>query len=318
MRKVSKPLMIFIILISLAQTATIDSLTLSKSNGEDLILMRNTSISSSNGMGDARDVVLHITSLTPDMLTPVLNSFSNTSRHNYHLDLSGYQITNWNLSKITINIQNMTAAPERETAGVNYENFNFQIVEILGTFYSKLAQGFYNQTFDGSLHNYSYYYSTEYYNPNLRGNASLVVHSDYETATNIRGYLIEDPEWVVYSAMVAAEMNTESGIEAVKDRIEEEWDEITRIALRESLPATIEDFIDELEEVTTYRTKDSEDQAERIKSYFSLLGCMSEGMYGTNQLDTICAVEAMVAYYGDDVDEERLQELIDRFVQAYE
>ena len=139
-----------------------------------------------------------------------------------------------------------------------------------------------------------------------------------ETATNIRGYLIEDPEWVVYSAMVAAEMNTDSGIEAVKDRIEEEWDEITRIALKESLPATIEDFIDELEKVTTYRTKDSEYQAERIKSHFSLLGCMSEGMYGTNQLDTICAVEAMVAYYGDDVDEERLKELIDRFVQAYE
>lgn len=139
-----------------------------------------------------------------------------------------------------------------------------------------------------------------------------------EIATNIRGYLIEDQEWVVYSAMVAAEINTGSGIESVNDRIEEEWDEITRIALRESLPATIENFMDELEEVTTYRTKDSEDQAEEIKSYFSLLGCMSEGMYRTNQLDTICAVEAMVAYYGDDVDEERLQELIDRFVQVYE
>jgi putative GTP pyrophosphokinase len=139
-----------------------------------------------------------------------------------------------------------------------------------------------------------------------------------ETAENIRGYPIEDSEWVVYSAMVAAEVDTESGIEAVKDRIEKEWDEITTIALRESLPQTIEDFIDELENVTSYRTKDSEDQAEEIKSYFSLLGCMSEDMYGMKELDTICAVEAMVAYYGDDVDEERLTELIDRFVQAYE
>jgi putative GTP pyrophosphokinase len=139
-----------------------------------------------------------------------------------------------------------------------------------------------------------------------------------ETAENIRGYPLEDPEWVVYSAMVAAEVNTESGIEAVKDRIETEWDEITTIALRESLPPTIEDFIDELENVTAYRTKDSEDQAEEIKSYFSLLGCMSEDMYGMKQLDTICAVEAMVAYYGDDIDKDRLTELIDRFVQAYE
>lgn len=139
-----------------------------------------------------------------------------------------------------------------------------------------------------------------------------------ETAENIRGYPLEDPEWVVYSAMVAAEENTESGIEAVKDRIETEWDEISTIALRESLPPTIDDFIDELEDVTEYRTKDSEDHAEEIKSYFSLLGCMSEDMYGMKQLDTICAVEAIVAYYGNDIDEDRLTELLDRFVQAYE
>ena len=136
-------------------------------------------------------------------------------------------------------------------------------------------------------------------------------------AERIRGYPLEDPEWAVYSAMVAAEVNTESGIEAVKDRIETEWDEISTIALRESLPPTIEDFIDELENVTSYRTKDSEDYAEEIKSYFSLLGCMSADMYGMQQLDTICAVEALVAYYGDDIDEDRLTELIDRFVQAY-
>jgi hypothetical protein len=137
-------------------------------------------------------------------------------------------------------------------------------------------------------------------------------------AERIRGYPLEDPEWAVYSAMVAAEVNTESGIEAVKDRIETEWDEISTIALRESLPPTIEDFIDELENVTAYRTKDSEDYAEEIKSYFSLLGCMSADMYGMQQLDTMCAVEALVAYYGDDIDEDRLTELIDRFVQAYE
>jgi putative GTP pyrophosphokinase len=139
-----------------------------------------------------------------------------------------------------------------------------------------------------------------------------------EIAECIRGYPLEDPEWVVYSAMVAAEVNTESGIEAVKDRIETEWDEISTIALREGLPQTIEDFVDELENVTAYRTKDSEDHAEEIKSYFSLLGCMSADMYGMEQLDTICAVEALVDYYGDDIDEDRLTELIDRFVQAYE
>ncbi len=138
-----------------------------------------------------------------------------------------------------------------------------------------------------------------------------------EITEDIRRYPLEDSEWVVYSAMVVAEVNTETGIEAVKDRIEKEWDEITTFTLRESLPPTIDDFIDELENVTSYRTKDSEDEAEEIKSYFSLLGCMSEDMYGTKELDTICAVEAVATYYGDDADEERLTELIDRFVQAY-
>jgi putative GTP pyrophosphokinase len=138
-----------------------------------------------------------------------------------------------------------------------------------------------------------------------------------EITEDIRGYQLDDSEWVVYSAMVAAEVNTESGIEAVKDCIEKEWDEITTFALRESLPPTIEDFIYELENVTSYRTKDSEDQAEEIRSYFSLLGCMSEDMYGMKELDTICAVEAVAAYYGGDVDEERLTEVIDRFVQTY-
>ena len=59
------------------------------------------------------------------------------------------------------------------------------------------------------------------------------------------------------------------------------------------------------------------DQAEEIKSYFSLLGCMSEDMYGMKELDTFCAVEAVTAYYRDDANEERLTELIDQFVQAY-
>lgn len=138
-----------------------------------------------------------------------------------------------------------------------------------------------------------------------------------EISEDIRGYPLEDSEWVVYSAMVAAEVNTEAGIESVKDRIEKEWDEITTIALRESLPPTIEDFIDELEYVISYRTKDSEDQAEEIKSYFSLLECISEDMYGIKELDTICAVETLTAYYGDDFDEDRLTGLINRFVQAY-
>jgi hypothetical protein len=44
---------------------------------------------------------------------------------------------------------------------------------------------------------------------------------------------------------------------------------------------------------------------------------MSADMYGMKEIDTFSAVEAVVAYYGDDANEEQLAELIDRFVQAY-
>jgi len=138
-----------------------------------------------------------------------------------------------------------------------------------------------------------------------------------EISKDIRGYPLEDSEWVVYSAMVAGELNPELGIESVRNRIEEEWDELTAFALRETLPLTIDDFIEELKNVTSYRTKDSEDQAENIKSYLSLLGCISEDMYGIKEIDTFCAVEAVTAYYKDDAHEEQLIELIDQFVQAY-
>lgn len=56
-----------------------------------------------------------------------------------------------------------------------------------------------------------------------------------EIIEDIKGCSLEDPEWIVLSAMIAAEVNTEARIESVKDRIEKEWAEITTIALRESI-----------------------------------------------------------------------------------
>jgi len=137
-------------------------------------------------------------------------------------------------------------------------------------------------------------------------------------AERIREYPLEDSEWAVYCVKVAADLSEESGISAVKTHIETIWNEISIIALRESLPVTIDDFIEELEDVTAYRTKDSEEDAKEIKTYFSILGCMSTDMYGVQQLDTICAIESLMEYYGNDIDEDRLIELIDDFVQAYE
>jgi hypothetical protein len=133
----------------------------------------------------------------------------------------------------------------------------------------------------------------------------------------IRGYPLNNSEWVVYCAKVAAEISENAGIKAVEDDIESEWDEISTFALRETLPVTIEDFIKELEVVTGHFTKESEDDAEDIKSYFSLLGCMSTNMYGDPVLDEDCAIEAILAYYENDSHEDRLRELIYAFDLRY-
>jgi len=133
---------------------------------------------------------------------------------------------------------------------------------------------------------------------------------------NIRGYPLEDSEWVVYSAKVASEVSEEEGIKAVTEGIESEWDEISSFALREILPATIEDFLDELE-FSLSATKDAEDSSYDIKTYFSLLDCMSKGIYGEESLDEICAIEAILSYYEDDHYEERLGELISAWEMRY-
>jgi ppGpp synthetase/RelA/SpoT-type nucleotidyltranferase len=130
-----------------------------------------------------------------------------------------------------------------------------------------------------------------------------------EIAMGIRDYPLEDSEWVANSAKVAAELNEDEGIKAVEDDIRSEWNEITSIALREILPSSIEDFIEELEFSLT-STKEAEDSFGDIKNYFSVLGCMSSDMYGAQSIDVICAVEMVLDYYKDKTHEERLTELI--------
>jgi hypothetical protein len=115
----------------------------------------------------------------------ILNQYTNTSNHKAVLDLSNYHLQDWTLDNVRIDIVRIDAAPEKEVVGVTYQNYNFQIVEILGTFYSKITQGFYSQPYDGALVNYSIYYATDYYSPSLRGNASCVINSDYQTSSPI-------------------------------------------------------------------------------------------------------------------------------------
>lgn len=142
-------------------------------------------LSSVSQSGNQLDAVLSLTRVVVDQELSILNDYSDMIDHSTVMDLTDYHIPGWTLYKAGIDINTISAAVEREVVGVTYQNYNFQVTEILGTFYSKLAQGFYNRPHNGVLVNYSIYYSTLYYNPSLRGNASFVVNSNYETESAI-------------------------------------------------------------------------------------------------------------------------------------
>jgi len=149
----------------------------------------NHNVAAASGGGDTRGATQFFTRTLTSQQLDILNTYANTTNHSEELSLSDYQVSGWRLYNVQIDIGTMMAAPEKEVVGVTYENFNFQVSEVLGTFYSQLAQGFYEQPHDGALVNYSIYYSTSYYDPPLRGNASFVIRtgssSDLDSATNI-------------------------------------------------------------------------------------------------------------------------------------
>ena len=67
-----------------------------------------------------------------------------------------------------------------------------------------------------------------------------------ERSERIRGFSLENGEWAVLSALVAAEATLDSGMEAATQRIQKDWDEIVAVARSEALggmPETFEEFI---------------------------------------------------------------------------
>jgi predicted transcriptional regulator len=82
-------------------------------------------------------------------------------------------------------------------------------------------------------------------------------------ARRIRKYSLDEMEWAVYSALVAAESDTPTGIKAVKKDIQDQWDVITAQARSGMLPESIDEFIDEFKEGSL-----------SVEETFSLLDCI--------------------------------------------
>ncbi|MCI0527771.1 MAG: hypothetical protein L0Y56_10060 [Nitrospira sp.] len=122
-------------------------------------------------------------------------------------------------------------------------------------------------------------------------------------STQVRGFPLENNEWVVYSALVASEVSTASGIKAVRERIKDEWDEIITIAHREVLsemPDTLEEFVEMVESGSF-----------PINAVEEFGGIESCNCCGVDIFRPAVAAGAILEYYGspdDDMDLERLLE----------
>ena len=117
----------------------------------------------------------------------ILNTYANTTDHSTLLDLLEHQIPGWTLYEVIINVENITAAPERMLVGnyslATYSNF-YRVWEYdLDLYYDHLAQGFYNMSHDGELQNFSILYDSPSYDPGNQNHAYLEVRSDYSNGS---------------------------------------------------------------------------------------------------------------------------------------
>ncbi|MFW9965339.1 MAG: hypothetical protein ACFFCX_17335, partial [Candidatus Sifarchaeia archaeon] len=184
MRKMT--ILLVIVLLMLSIPTTINQIDTSNSDSITNRIQETTlTLSSAGQTGVTLPTSEYMSRTLNTMQLAILNTYSNTGVHSGDVDLSGYLIPGWHTFKVEIDVSSFEAAPEREVLGVTYENPFFWILESGPTNYSQLAQGFYNQPFNGSLLNYSIYYSTDDYTPSTRGNASFYIMSDYTTSSAI-------------------------------------------------------------------------------------------------------------------------------------
>ncbi len=123
-------------------------------------------------------------------------------------------------------------------------------------------------------------------------------------ANRIRGFPLQDVEWVIYSALVVSEATPSAGIKAVKKRLQEEWDDIVTTARREalsSMPDNFEEFVGMLRSGNV-----------PVESIEELGGIQSCSRCGAAILKPAQAAEAVLDYYGNpDFDDVELETLFE-------
>ena len=150
--------------------------------------------SSINDTGESRNGTQFMSRTITDLNTSILNTYTNPENHNGTINISDYQIPGWTLYNTTIDIGSLSGAPERETVGVDREKWDFEIEKHESLYYTQLAQGFYDQPYNGSLQNYSIYYDTSSYNPENNNPAYFLIRRAYDNDTsNVTSHSVVPP-----------------------------------------------------------------------------------------------------------------------------
>ncbi|MHA2070298.1 MAG: hypothetical protein ACW985_00770 [Candidatus Thorarchaeota archaeon] len=180
MKRMLLPL-IFIVLLIIPYTGDNNAIVRTDPEASGNRVMDMNLLSSAGGSGSDENSVLYMSRELTEIQTSILNTYDAPAKHNGTLDLGQYQISGWTLFRADLDVENITAAPERETVGIpSSPGTDFVVEEYTADFYyAMLAQGFYNQAHDGSLVNYSIEYITLNYDIASRGTPYILIVSDY-------------------------------------------------------------------------------------------------------------------------------------------
>jgi hypothetical protein len=152
-------------------------------DSQDSIQTEPSSIMSDlGGLGDSISTELQMFAAHNDKQFLISNSFSDLQDHSGFFNVTDYQIPGWDLYRTVLQVDNITAAPERNNLWIDSDIKDYFKLEYKsGDAWDALSQGFYNKPFDSRLLNYSVYcyMDTLGYSLPDYGNLFLDVREDF-------------------------------------------------------------------------------------------------------------------------------------------
>ncbi|MHA2386811.1 MAG: hypothetical protein ACXAEE_11440, partial [Candidatus Thorarchaeota archaeon] len=180
MRKSLIPIIIIILIFAIPSNSE-NQAALAEGNNSSPFIAREGMLSSAGGSGSDASSDIYLSRSLSDWTTDVLNTYDSPNTHQGVIDLSSHLIAGWTLYSVEIQVDNITAAPEREVL-VTSPNGYIEIWNDTGDVYDALYQAFYGHPHEGKLENYTLGYRAPYYSSS-NGDAYLGVWTDYTNYT---------------------------------------------------------------------------------------------------------------------------------------